>query len=65
MSLQELLVHFYDKINYQNSALLNLEKRQFVLHYLSKKGSKGTVVNRALLSLCSKMGLLLFNLFLA
>ena len=37
--------------NYQKETLSNLEKRQYLLHYGSDKGFKGTAVNLSLSSL--------------
>ena len=39
------------KKTYRNLTLFNIEKRQYLPHYLSDKGFKGTVVNQALPSL--------------
>ena len=50
-SQQKWLVHFYCRktcSKYQIWTLLNWEKRQYLPHYWSDKGSKGTIVYQAL-----------------
>ena len=55
ISLQKWLAQFYCRIRHspknQYLMLLNLEKRQYLPHYWSDQGLKGTIVNRALPSL--------------
>jgi len=45
VSLQDWLAHFYYRKPYRNDQIKNLERRQYIPHYYTDKGFKGTVVN--------------------